>query len=495
MGNTPAIWVRGASPLSIAVKYSAGYGIAIALLAIVALAAHRGEVKYRAAESAGAHASAVIDELEGLWAEIVEAESALRGYVITGKPTILDQFEGQPEQIATRLNSLQDLVAGTPDLEDRFIALSDAVAERLDVARTAAGKRRTGGFEPAASVVSAGTGGALTGKIRQAIDGMVAAEQDNAAKAQAGAAASLRLIRLISVSGVLGVSVLILSAWYWSTRRMTERVRELVTAARIMGSGDLSHRLEPRGSDEFSQIARAINAMAERLQQSREALAAFAYTVSHDLRAPLRAMQGFSQALIEDCGDQLNDEGHDFVRRIDAAAVKMDEMLNDILTYARVERQDMDIKMVPLEPVVDEVLSSLSPSIADAHATVSVERPLPSVLGCRPVLEQALTNLVTNALKFRKKGNAPEVRISAQKTNGTVRLSVADNGIGIDPDHHGRIFNVFERLHGIDAYPGTGIGLAIVRKGIERMGGRTGVESAPGHGSRFWIELPPGEAA
>lgn len=481
--------------MSIAFKWGAGNGIAIALLIAVTVVAHEGEIKYRAASAAAEHSASAIDELDELWASVIEAESGLRGFVITGDPAFLDQFDGQPQEITRRLDTLQHLVAGNPRMEDLYVVLSDNLAQRLENARTAIAKRRTDGFESAASLVSTGQGRNLTDEIRTTIDEMVTAQRQIAAKGNASTAASFELMERVSIFGLLGVSLLVASAGFLFARGLSKRVGELVEATRIFGSGNLAYRLEPKASDEIGQIAHAVNDMAERLRQSREALASFAYTVSHDLRSPLHAMHGFSEALIEDFSDQLGPQGQDYAKRIASAAIRMEMLLNDILVYSRVERENMDLKMVPLDTVVDDVLSSLTQSITDKHAVVSVDHPLPPVVGYQPVLEQALTNLVSNALKFAKDGSTPEIRISAQRSNGTVRLSVADKGIGIDPDHHRRIFNVFERLHGADSYPGTGIGLAIVRKGIERMGGRTGVESALGQGSRFWIELPPGEAA
>ena len=140
-------------------------------------------------------------------------------------------------------------------------------------------------------------------------------------------------------------------------------------------------------------------------------------------------------------------------------------------------------------------MSSLSATIGDAHAAIKIEKPLPAVLGYRPIVQQVIANLITNAVKFVKPETTPEIRIYAEPRGAAVRLWVEDNGIGINPEHHQRIFKVFERLHGAESYPGTGIGLAIVRKAIERMGGQTGLESTLGRGSRFWIELPQGVAA
>ena len=151
--------------------------------------------------------------------------------------------------------------------------------------------------------------------------------------------------------------------------------------------------------------------------------------------------------------------------------------------------------MVDLDLVVRDAIGQLEADISTKHARVDLQGPFPRVCAHRATLEQALANLVSNGLKFVPPGQPPQIQIRTERSNGSVRVWVEDNGIGIDPVHHSRIFAVFERLHQADQYAGTGIGLAIVRKAVERMGGRVGVESMPGSGSRFWIELQSAEAA
>ena len=226
------------------------------------------------------------------------------------------------------------------------------------------------------------------------------------------------------------------------------------------------------------------------LQEANTEMEAFTYSVSHDLRAPLRAMQGFAQALLEDYSDQLDSLAQDYAHRIVAAASRMDTLINDLLAYSRLSRAEIQLQPITLAAVVVEALDQLEAELRERQAQVTVEEPLPDVVGHRTTLIQVVTNLLTNAVKFVAPGVQPQVRVWAEERDEWVRLWVQDNGIGIAPEHQERIFRVFERLHGIESYPGTGIGLAIVRKGLERMGGQVGVESQVGQGSRFWLELP-----
>ncbi|MFO1498063.1 MAG: CHASE domain-containing protein [Verrucomicrobiota bacterium] len=233
------------------------------------------------------------------------------------------------------------------------------------------------------------------------------------------------------------------------------------------------------------------------LQETNEQLEAFTYTVAHDLRAPLRAMQGFSQALLEDCAAQLDDRGKDYAARVIAAARRMDTLIQDLLSYSRLTRAPLTTEVLELQVVIDRVLSGLAEEIVKKGATLNVPSKLPSVRAHAGTLELILTNLLSNALKFVPKGRPPHIELWTETHPTVVRLSIKDNGIGIAAEYHERIFGVFERLHGSETFAGTGIGLAIVKKGVERMGGCVGLESQPHQGSTFWIELPgsaaPGE--
>ncbi|MBN1956315.1 MAG: HAMP domain-containing protein [Anaerolineae bacterium] len=315
-----------------------------------------------------------------------------------------------------------------------------------------------------------------------------------------------------TMAGVVGVAaVLAAAAALLLTRRIVRPITELTAVASDIAAGNLERVAPLQRADEMGLLAHAFNEMtrqlrnlvatleqrvAERTQALQEAnaeLEAFAYSVSHDLRAPLRATQGLSQALLEDCGDQLDAVGRDYVLRIQGSAQRMDTLIQDLLAYSRIARANVEFKVVSLELVLQDVLLQLESAIREQDARVTVEKPLPAVVGHYPTLAQVVANLVANAIKFVAPDVQPRVRIWAEKRDGVVRLWVEDNGIGIAPEHYERIFCVFERLHGIETYPGTGIGLAIVRKGMQRMGGAVGLDSTVGEGSDFWIELPVGD--
>jgi signal transduction histidine kinase len=233
-----------------------------------------------------------------------------------------------------------------------------------------------------------------------------------------------------------------------------------------------------------------VAARTAELKRTTEQLENFCYTVAHDLRAPLRSMHSFSTILMDDFAPVLNAEGVDLLRRIRTAATRLDSLIEDLLQFSRVERSTLPREETDMEQIVRLALDDLQTLVQEKNAEVFIQHPLPTILGNRASLLHVVSNLLTNALKFTRPNTRPELKIFAEPRDQWIRICVQDNGIGIAPAHRERIFKIFERLHDNEQYPGTGIGLAIVAKTIERLGGRTGVDSAPGHGSIFWFELP-----
>lgn len=228
------------------------------------------------------------------------------------------------------------------------------------------------------------------------------------------------------------------------------------------------------------------------LQAANEELEEFALTVAHDLRAPLRAMAGFSTALIEDYGPQLDADGRNYAQRIVKGAESMHELIEDILAYTRIGRAETEVLPVDLDTVADAVVERLAQAAAERDARIEVRKPLGTVLAARPLLLEVLANYLQNALMFVADG-APEIVLRSETGARSVRISVDDNGIGIPAEQRDRIWKLFERLHPHHEYPGTGLGLAIVAKAADRMNARVGVEPRAEGGSTFWIELPRAE--
>jgi len=249
-----------------------------------------------------------------------------------------------------------------------------------------------------------------------------------------------------------------------------------------------------RTNNELVNLQRELARANAKLRVDVEQLDAFVHSLSHDLRTPLMHMKGFADVLVEDYANRLDADGRQMLQWVSEGAARMDEMIHGILAYSRLSRSQLNLTHIDLASAVDEARLQALGSIAQIDFTVA--RPMPWVIGYRPILVQMVANLLSNATKFMAPGVRPQIRVWAQVTGRRqrrVRLWVEDNGIGISPEHQERIFDLFGRLHSEDEYRGTGVGLSIVRVGAERMGGRVGVESALGKGSRFWIELARAE--
>jgi signal transduction histidine kinase len=256
-----------------------------------------------------------------------------------------------------------------------------------------------------------------------------------------------------------------------------------------------------RQLQQFNQtLEQRVRDRTQALEDANKELESFSYSVAHDLRAPLRAIQGFAQVLAEDYDPVLDELGKEYIHRITASAEHLDILVEDLLTYSKLGRTAIHLQPVNTKKVIQDILEGRDSLIKATQAQVIVTSNMPIVYAQRSVLNQVLSNLVDNSLKFTKPGTSPHISIGSTVHEGKqeehhngkrwARLWVEDQGIGIAPRHQNRIFNAFERLHGIEAYAGTGIGLAIVKRGIERLGGDVGVESKPDQGSRFWIDLP-----
>ncbi len=263
---------------------------------------------------------------------------------------------------------------------------------------------------------------------------------------------------------------------------LTERKR-LESALRAA-----NEELEARVRERTAQLEQAVRS----LERSNLDLQQFAYIASHDLQSPLRSIAGLVQLLEAEYAGQLDERGREWLARVVASCKEMHRLIADLLEYSRLDAKPRAFEPVALEPLLEEALRILDPSLREDGATIT-SGPLPTVLGDRVQLLQVLSNLLGNALKYRS-SLPPEIHVSAERGKGRWTIAVRDNGLGIEPRHHERVFEIFRRLHDSRAYPGSGIGLAICRRVVQRHRGRIWVESDGHSGSTFRFTIASEES-
>lgn len=237
----------------------------------------------------------------------------------------------------------------------------------------------------------------------------------------------------------------------------------------------------------LSSLEQRVVERTVRLQQVIEELESFSYSVSHDLRAPLRALTGYSEALLLDCRESLNPTAIHYAERISKAANSLDRLTCDLLIYTRVARQGITLERVDLDSSLQEVLSHY-PTVSEWQHCIQIDSPLGAVVAHSPSIVQCFSNLLENGIKFTKPGESPKISVYSKADGARRRIFFQDAGIGIAPENQEKMFGMFERL-GRGETSGTGIGLAIVKKAVERMGAVMGLTSQVNEGCCFWIEF------
>ena len=335
----------------------------------------------------------------------------------------------------------------------------------------------------AASLIAAWYGGAVAGIVALLV-GLFLADYFFLAKAKAQltqSAEALYFIRYVFTAS-LGIGLI-------ETLHRSRRTLQREIARRQHSEAEL-RRAQVQLTSHAQELEERVTKRTAELAATVKYLESLLYHIGHNLRAPLRAMEGYATVLVDEYAARLDAKARDYSAHISDAARRMDDLIHDLLEYGRlgyvqVTRGDLD-----LEPILGRVLFRLGFEIRDRQAQIEVRRPLPRVRANSELLEQVLTNLIQNAIEFVTPGVLPLVQVQAEVRGAMVRVWVQDNGPGIAPAYHQRIFEVFETLGGPVRHAGTGMGLAIVQQAIQRMGGHVGVQSQPGTGSRFWLELP-----
>lgn len=475
-------------------------------------------------DRAVSHSREVSRSLADLASALKDAETGQRGYIISDREVYLEPFFEGERRIPEHLDRLDQLTAGDDYYQVQFEALRELIEQRLALLRRIIEVHRKGGEEASRIEIRKGDGKALMDQIRVQIAEMEAHEQqilvrrsETRQKQYRSAVASALLggiVTILMVGLAIGLVRIELGRRHNAEEATRQAVLQLAEEQR-QKSEDLARMVKIRTAElesanqllreEVSERTRAegrAQAASVELQRSNEELEKFAYVASHDLQEPLRKIQAFGGRLVKRFRDTLAADGVEYVDRMQAAATRMRTLINDLLSFSRVTTKGQTFVEVDLNALVREVLDDLAEGIEQTAARTDVGE-LPKLNADPLQMRQLFQNLIANALKFQRPGVPPLVTIRADLWGSLPadadpppppgvghRITVADNGIGFDQSFAERVFELFQRLHGRGEYEGTGIGLAICRKIVQRHGGTITARSREGVGTSFIIDLP-----
>ena len=430
---------------------------------------------------------------------IIDMESGFRGYLLVGSEAVLGPYYESERALLTRFTHLASLLPkGSPQyqrvrqihrLYDQWSDYTHLLIEEKRDALRLNPKQQSLDDLAHGALANSLTGKQLNDQMRAVFNEFDRVEREIRRQQRETLAASIRQTRLASVGITLLASVLGLFWAYYIVRQISRRIGGMVDMATRIAGGVYTTSLLDNGHDELSTLAHSLNSMAQtidtnirQLARRNEELDQFAYVVSHDLKAPLRGIESASRWIEEDLGDELPAHIREFLGLMRTRVHRMENLITGILDLARIGRVPQVVEWVSVRELLAEILDSLAPP---AGFVLKLPAFLPTFLTHRVQLLQVFANLLSNAVKYHDQPEKGVVRVDFRENREQYIFSVTDNGPGIAPEYHERIFVIFQTLTERDTLESTGVGLAIVRKIVERHGGRIWVESTEGTGAAF----------
>jgi signal transduction histidine kinase len=442
--------------------------LALIILACIGVLSFWSEARNEEDRALVRHTHLVVEKLQEVRIAITQAETGQRGFMLTGKERYLDLYRAGVSQVRQDMKELADLIADNPVEWEAIERLEPLIADRL--AELGAGievRKRSGLLAGVEAVTRANNGEKWMGQIAANISEMRHTEDQLLIRRLDTAAASTRKIKVVIIYGnALGILILLVKGF----------VIHRQTGKRNLAEQSLkqaNERLERRTSE---------------LSETNIELESFAYSVAHDLRAPLRQIAGYSNVLVQDYAPRLDAEGQRVLGKIVECAHKMGCLVDDLLNLSRIGRQDLSIQETPLDSLLEEVVEEFAPECAGRK----VEWRIGGLFGaqCDPgLMKQVFVNLISNAVKYSGKREHAVIQVGRMKQNDERVIFVRDNGVGFDMRYAGKLFGVFQRLHKARDFAGTGVGLAIVQRIIRKHGGRIWAEAEIDRGATFFFTI------
>ncbi len=411
----------------------------------------------------------VLSYLDDVNESVLRIESTRRWYAIAGLEASLKYPLADVQRTKDEVDSIRVLVVDNEIQRIRADSLVVLVNREIDFAKKAFDVREKSDPAGAAKFIGTGDGNKLIDNVHNVIEAMKTEELSLLGKRDVELEINTRNTFLTFSVGLALSFVFLISAFFRLNLEATK---------------------QKKSEDKIRELSDSFKEQLKKAEAINKELESFTYSVSHDLKAPLRGIDGYSRILLEEYHDKLDDEGKRFLQNIRSAAEQMDMLINDLLHYSRLERRAISPEIINPAELVQNILREFSAETNERAISISVDIPFQSITTDSDSLTQALRNLIGNAIKFTRKVSDPKIEIGGLEMDKMVRLWVRDNGIGFDMKYHERIFEIFQRLQRAEDYPGTGIGLAIVHKAVERMKGRVWAESEPGKGATFYMEIP-----
>jgi signal transduction histidine kinase len=447
---------------SIERRVLAGFGLVFAGIVVISAISYRNTTVLIENSRLDTKSHELVQLLDSVGEALGAAESGHRRYLVTGDESYLKSYRTVVERMPEYLRYLRGLTSEGPEQQARVATLEQLIASQLGAEEGAITQREKHGYEAVRHLALSGAAKNELQEIHRLMAELDSAEQRALLLRVAQSARSTRnTIALLGLGALLQL-VLLASVYFLIHHDVTERRR----------------------------VATELQSRGELLQAANKELEAFSYSVSHDLRAPLRHIDGYAALLSKAAGETLNDKARRYLQTISDSAKQMGQLIDDLLVFSRMGRQDMLRTTVNVDQLVKTVLHDSRLDLQGRTISWTMH-PLPPVLGDPAMLRQVFVNLISNALKFTATRPEAKIEIGANKRNpGEVEIFVRDNGVGFDMQYVNKLFGVFQRLHRNDEFEGTGIGLANVRRIIHRHGGRTWAEGAPDQGATFYFSLP-----